>query len=501
MKNKVENLSTAVFQFATSSVHLATALNLAMKEFETNSSPINFFYWPNRTRFPNRMAKRFSLGIFSDIKMLEKFEKAFTKVHFTDKFDRKIIDQHSFQSLCKALMDIDKMQDLRQLNDIFPGIGSALANQVASNLGINFADKRYRKLALTKLIFSFLNVFKNTEECINQFGVKRAFIFNGRFLHERAAWEACKARGIETRIFENTRDRFHLSKDGFHNRVINQKRILDCWDNSDLSLAVKMHEAQRYFDSFHTKSNPFFTSEQASGLPQKHEYVSYFSNSDSEAIGFWESWQEPFGSQLDAVESLVQRASSLGIQIVIRLHPNVIRNSGDEVDKWMKFSTRQGVFLILDEKTSSYDVMKQSLGVISYGSTIGIEAAWSGIPVAVLADCKYDLLGFATKLSTPTEITNWLIELKKGVGSGLSEERRIAAGKWGFFVENGGSKLENCVIQPGPWGAYEVLSVGSLNLKIGSLAKYASLVYFRLRNWYFWKRRLRLEEKQTIQVL
>ena len=82
-------------------------------------------------------------------------------------------------------------------------------------------------------------------------------IYNGRFLHERASWDAAKRLDCEILIFETTHDRYQQRTEGFHNRVNNQKVMKELWENSKLEISKKNNEASVWFKDMRSNVNPF----------------------------------------------------------------------------------------------------------------------------------------------------------------------------------------------------------------------------------------------------
>jgi hypothetical protein len=116
------------------------------------------------------------------------------------------------------------------------------------------------------------------------------------------------------------------------------------------------------------KSNPFFTSIKVQSISDK-PYLVYFSNSDDEAVGFWESWSENLGKQIDCVKRLQEIiAKQNKYNLVIRLHPNLLNKTVNEIDSWLDLPEKPNSMVIEpSEKISSYELLEKSIGVITFG--------------------------------------------------------------------------------------------------------------------------------------
>jgi hypothetical protein len=478
-------MAVGFFQFATSSVHLATALMLADEESLDNEC--HFYFWPNRTLAPNRMAANFPFGALSDFKFQREALKSCPLVlfhHFFERFPKKV---NEYKKMLSNINFSNDFVSLKLLNQITPGLGSAIANHLASESNlIDLSDSR-KKYMLLQLIKSYIQVFENVVQEVNKHTITKVYLYNGRFLHERAVWEACKSLGVEVLLFENTQDRYHLSNWGFHNRNQNQSRIKNFWETARHSIDERLVIAKKYYERLESAENPFFRSDSAVDLPEK--YIAYFSNSDREAIGFWDEWNQPFGSQLEAIKVLAESTRNIGISLVLRMHPNSGLFDGKR-DNYLGYLIEHGnVTLILSSSNvSSYEIMKKSCGIVTYGSTIGLEAAWNEIPCAVLADCKYDQLDVADKIVTQKEMLVWLEKLLKSNNFLDLKKRKLGAASWAFYIETGGDFLRNCEVVPGAWGAYQVKRYKNTQLMHSIPVLLLGLVYLKFKKILFFRK-------------
>jgi hypothetical protein len=105
------------------------------------------------------------------------------------------------------------------------------------------------------------------------------------------------------------------------------------------------------------------------------------------------------------------------------------------------------------EEVSSYSLIESARGVITFGSTIGIEAAYMSKPVMVLADCKFDELGFAFKPKTWDEAFLWI---ESTFTPAELEINRDLSRTFGFFVLTGGQQFKFSKLEEIGWGRWKV---------------------------------------------
>jgi hypothetical protein len=450
-------LNIGFVQFASGEMHFAGMLEIVRAEYLAGNS-INLAIWGSKTRFPTRMSENFqtfSKGIPRNLQCA--ISMAAPNHHLANalRYDSRWTREKTlkFRPILRSLSSIEDFSKL-YINDINPG--PALANEFVTLSKSRNARLNQNFGLLEEMLISYLQVYNATQEWLRDNAITKMYLFNGRFLHERAAWDAAKSMSIQTMIFETTRDNLHIRELGFHNRVNNQKLIREHWESSPLALNLKREISDQWFMNMRSGANPF-TTNSSNSISISESYFVYFSNSDDEAVGFWDQWNQGLGSQIDCVRKLIGHFEKDGNSIlVIRLHPNLASKPQTDQAEWKELKESKFVKLILPlEKVSSYSLIESSSGVITFGSTIGIEAAYMSKPVMVLADCKFDELGFAFKPRSWNEAFGWFA--KKFTPLELDINRELSR-SFGFFVLTGGQRFMFSKLREIGWGRWKVES-------------------------------------------
>ena len=483
-QNKIFNV--AFFQFATSSIHFAASLEILNKECRSGNKTF-YSLLGQATCFPSRMAKMGETLLGKAPRQLKHLIfKADPNVTFKDKieYDEIWVQKHieAFMQQLNKISNISMLSSL-QFDSIKPG--AAVANEI-----ITYSkDSDVNLLEIQKLVIfllrSYLEVYSHTLISIRDNRISRVHIYNGRFLHERASWDAAKRLGCEILIFETTHDRYQQRTEGFHNRVNNQKVMKELWENSKLEISKKTSEASVWFKNMRSDVNPFMVKHPKKFISNKKYFV-YFSNSDDEVVGFWDEWTEPLGNQFDVVSKLIEIFSNQNTyELVIRLHPNLLNKPPKIIKKWQSLKTnRNSVLIQSGEKISSYDLIDNCVGVINFGSTIGIEAAYYEKPVLVMADCKYDELEIADKLFNWDEIDSW-IKRAEFLPRDLISQRKVNSYIFGFYFRACGTQFLNTNLKKTPnQGAWEADKFMGMKLQeFNFIRNYRKL----LSRYKFWK--------------
>ena len=475
-------MKVAFFQFASSPVHFFASLEILKEEADKNNQNF-YFVWGSQTNYPGRM----SIGFES------LFKRSPTEVRkLVTIADRNAIQENSMpfdvvwvssvtEIFLNQLDSMKSISELKRLSHLDVNPGPALANEITNLTKNRDIDLRINHTLIRKLISSYLEVYSATKIKIEKNGINRVHVFNGRFLHERAVWDCAKNLEIETFIFETTRDRYFQRTEGFHNRTSNQKYMLGHWAASLDSEEAKFVIGSKYFSELRSKSNPFQV-QQGKFVTMAKDFFVFFSSSDDEAVGFWDEWNEPLGDQIEAIKKL-QEIFELqnDFNLVIRLHPNLINKSNSAVENWSVIEPINNSIVVgPSEKISSYDLLDKCVGVISYGSTLGLEAAFSLKPSLVLADSGYDQIGAVDKAKTWNEVNDWLNTGYKLDLKSLKERQRNATIR-GYFLATGGIPFKNSVLRQTGWGAWTVDSFCGRRIRESKIASFYRKVINRIK--------------------
>jgi hypothetical protein len=457
-------MNTVFFQFASSPIHQCALFELIHQEsLEKNKCFV--FLWGKNTYFPSRMSANFqTLFTNAPLQTLKFLRRSSNdvEINFKIKFDQVWVEAR-YSNLKSQLSKANTLADLQNLEVSGVKPGSALANEIVTLTQDRNLSIRNNRSLILKMIRSYLEIYSATQSEISKNKIDRVLLFNGRFLHERAVWDASKDLNVEILLFETTRNRLHVRALGFHNRINNQKLIIEHWNNSDETIENKITESNIWFEEMNGKRNPFFTDTKVQSKRDK-PFLVYFSNSDDEAIGFWDTWSENLGKQIDCVQNLQDIfAKQNKYDLIIRLHPNLLNKTDNEIKSWLNLSQKpNSEFIGPNERISSYELLEKSVGVITFGSTMGIQAAHALKPVLVLADCKYDELGIADKANSWEFVLNWINNLND-FSKDILVSRKEKSHAFGYFVRTGGRSFKYAQLFEKGWGAWGVQSFLGLN--------------------------------------
>ena len=149
---------------------------------------------------------------------------------------------------------------------------------------------------------------------------------------------------------------------------------------------------------------------------------------------------------------------------------------------------RNSIIITEDSNVSSYKLLNNARGVITFGSTIGLEASFRHKPCLVLADCGYDLLGVCDKASNWIEVLNWL---EKGHMKSKREltNRMINSCIRGYYLATGGQKfIYSDVQQTGGSGAWDAITFCGNKIQNRDIISFYHKIIYKLKYAIFFIR-------------
>lgn len=307
------------------------------------------------------------------------------------------------QKLKKTFSDINELRSYFIDNfDIGWGVLSTLTGLLREPVP-DLQDPRNKNMVENTLIaaaqvyLSLLNHFKaaNFDE---------VYFFNGRFASLRAVMRACERVGITFFAHERGSDKDHyqlfcnaLPHDVSHASLLIRK----AWDNGAQNgdrdnIASKFFMESRNGVSLSWYS---FTTTQTRGLlppgwDSKKNNLAIFVSSEDEFVAINERWLNPI--YLDQNQGIKQIIESLtgkrDFHIYLRVHPNLKGLTNSQTRFLYSLKAENLTVIEADSPISSYSLLEAASKVITFGSTMGIEATFWSKPSILAGRSLYEEL-------------------------------------------------------------------------------------------------------------
>ncbi|MEQ9404477.1 MAG: hypothetical protein RIM99_12865 [Cyclobacteriaceae bacterium] len=301
-------------------------------------------------------------------------------------------------------IDIPLFKDLGQLlNFNYKGIpvGRAAASSAISlfkEYDINENHSRQQEL-IKELLKTSINVTENFFELLQKESFDELVLFNGRFAELSPAMEIAKQKGIPYYTYERgaTESRYQLFKNALPHSIKRRTEYMnELWETSG---SEKEEVAIKWFESQVNSAEGFskkFTAHQVAGkLPTQFDEnktnIAIFTSSDHETKVI-EEWK--FGAYKHQNQAIIRMVENFkdnkDIHFYLRVHPHLRGVDSIQTREISNFKSDNLTVIDSHSEIGTYTLMKKADKVISFGSTIGIEATYLGLVSIMFGRSLYE---------------------------------------------------------------------------------------------------------------
>jgi hypothetical protein len=274
---------------------------------------------------------------------------------------------------------------------------------------------------------------------------EKVYVFNGRMMFFRPIVRVLQILGIDFFVHERAGkiDRYSLTQGTYPHdlryKKLEIKQIVEKLSDENLvSLGDEWFKARR---SGSPQGWPSFILNQTRGylhprITPGKRIVSIYVSSEDEFVCFddWENWI--YKSQEDGIARILDDLPEKFL-LVIRIHPNLKDLDNTQTRGLTKFEKHPKCIVIRAEDIfDSYALLEASEKVITFGSTVGIEAVYWGKP-SILAGGRsfYEDLGAVYRPVSHEEVMNLIL------APNLQPKEKILALKYGAWESSYGFKF------------------------------------------------------------
>lgn len=337
-------------------------------------------------------------------------------------------------SLTDNIASIEELQSLKY-NGINIGIGiasSLISKHRCTTPNLIKTDKEL--LLYTQQAILFLESFQKTISR-NVHADDTIYIYNGRHYNTYPQSLFCEQIGCNILYYErmNSWKNLKIQKPRIHNFLAISNIVKTFWENANDTEKEKIGES--YFDK--NRSNKF-TRNFSEKLEIDKELISFFTSSEDEYASLDPRIRisDVFDSQRMGFEWLANwAASQKKYELVVRLHPNQELTCPTDYNYWHKYSCKNVTIIPSDSNIDSYDLITRSSKVISFLSTIGIEATRFGVPSITIGNPIYKGLDAVYEPTSREQLT-YLLE------NNIKPKNKENTTPYGYYNLSYGSKLE-----------------------------------------------------------
>jgi hypothetical protein len=328
----------------------------------------------------------------------------------------------------------------------------AYSNQYIPEWAIGLPRFRLYKLKIQSSIKWRKSVLATSETLSTRQENNIVIFLNGRLPNQAAIREFCEDNKIEFLILEQgtpKNENFHIqscqTQDTYQLRQINLARLEILMKDDTKRMSATGWGIEWLKRQERAEQNRFAIWERADRIEDSGSLFSSFDKEPKIATFFNSSLEERFSnkgmemngwkSQAEAFRESMQVAKEEGFFTILRIHPNYtrknIRNLSYLLARVQKFSD---VIIFPWEAVSTPRLIAKSNVVVTWGSTVSLEATFNGTPTIMLGRTTYDNL-IDVKICHKDDVKVAFKELT----TPIPEKSAIAA----FLGKNSGLNLES----------------------------------------------------------
>jgi hypothetical protein len=379
----------------------------------------------------------------------EQFKDSDTNFTFTY---ANLLRDKGISNLLSGFIDLKSLQKVKWGDT---SIGMAISSYLItltkdSNPNLNHFQNLITNLGLTYFqIFQYLKGL-NLDSSSNEI-----WVYNGRPFHERTVVEFAKKNNVKLKYFEIggeglNQERWILHEESPHDRLKHQKSIEAHCQTNPLNYDLieswfKKHQSSNS-ESYAIKSNL-----DKSQNVSPNTFV-FFSSSDDEVAAISDSWQSSWGNQLNCVAELIKYFElHPELSLIIRVHPNQGNKSKQDKLRWNALPSTARNIKIYNyySKVNSYELLRKAIGVFTFGSTIGVEAAYLRKPAALLAPARWDQLIPHRYLQTNLQMDQWVKSIVGNLSPDVEHLNECYEGslKWAHYMNTAGKPWSKIMVK------------------------------------------------------
>lgn len=324
--------------------------------------------------------------------------------------------------------------------------GQAVASSLISIFRDPFLDPAPLERTVHALLDAAIQTYLATQHLVSTLAIDRAYVFNGRFATSRAVLRAARSRGVPCFVHERGHDLQHYAlypNTTPHDLSFVKAEIERAWESS-LDAPARVELGSRFFAERAqgaTQSWYSFVSEQSAGrLPANwnpdRTNVAIFTSSEDEFAAVGPEWRNPiYPDQTQAVVSIIGderlRARS-DVHVYVRMHPNLKGVANTDVSRLRLVTSPAATIIPPESDVSTYALLQACSRILSFGSTVGIEAAYWGRASILAGRCMYEDLDSTYRPTNHDEVMHLLLQ------DTLAPKPCTGAMKYGYYMKTFG---------------------------------------------------------------
>lgn len=313
-----------------------------------------------------------------------------------------------------------------------------------------FPDTELDRLIIGKFIEEGVAEYLTAIELMDRHNPDVIGVFNGRLTHTKSWMTAAEKLGIHYFTYDNgsSHEKLRLvMNSSIHSIRSFTREIFAAWANrSDENYANNL--AAKFYTDSASKKNVFtrdFLKHQRSGnLPDWWDpgkrWCTFFLSSLDEFVAVSKEWDEGlYSDQFEGVSSIIRdpRIIMSELNFVIRVHPRMAQINNNDWKVFEGLGNDRVKIISPYSDVDSYELMRNSEKVLTFGSSMGIESVYWNRPSILLKNSFYKDLGGCYCPETHAELIDNILD------SDLPAKNSEPALMYGYYLNTYGINIDS----------------------------------------------------------
>ncbi len=325
-------------------------------------------------------------------------------------FGRKSICQFCHMRAKAALTELNVETKTISLKNHSPEVEKDVAEVIDTAVMSSLASAtkcQYKEQLTTKWLNAYRSMQQASRKLFNYFineceenKLEFVFLFNGRFACAKPALLAAQKKGLGFGLYD--------VKKSLHEFVFVNELLHSIKGNSRKALKGYIKNpklAKANADIFFTKKlknedtgEPIYTASQQQGLlpPQiensQKKIIAVYTTSDDEYRFIGKEWDGFVpDDQVTEIQGLARVLDPCKFELVVRLHPNQASTPENTLQRYLDLSRQYPIISVVEPlaDVDTYTLMLRSDVVVTFASTIGVEACYARKPVVIIGSTTF----------------------------------------------------------------------------------------------------------------
>lgn len=302
--------------------------------------------------------------------------------------------------------EFNNIQELKDYTYQGYRLGMCASSSIISLVRDHKLDTQKYSYEINRELKNTVDVLTTIEDYYKTFSPDKVYVFNGRMSVFAPIVLYCKQNNVNFNTFEFSLsfNKYHLLNNEIpHNISYRKKEMIDLWNDTAISIKEKQKIGVTFFEN---QRGGVSTVEQSYiGLQNKEidetkikgkEVITFFNSSIDEfaAVPGWENYIYIFEDETKAIEEICLHYINDQTKIfILRIHPNLKFIDNTQNRQLHRLKTLKNLIIIeAHSPIRSYSLLDKSDKIITFGSTIGVEACYYGKLVICLGLSFYEHL-------------------------------------------------------------------------------------------------------------